>query len=251
MASRRTGTGRKRSSVRKASEGQAKTAARSAALHPQVKRVVHKGLRFYQKNSKEILEAVGAEGFAEDYEEDEDKSLLPGMKRRFFLKRVSSFSPSECEEEEEEANQVWSDHSSGLEESGGDVADAASELSERRSALGALGSPSVGAEVSIADMVKGIPTTSKLVSKLHSLRAHLDEAGSSSDADDKWDWMTGVPTSVRFLAKSWRGVARGPGGIVTESPGARRTAAPDFTGTVNMLTMLAKVSLLLHLAPGR
>ena len=66
------------------------------------------------------------------------------------------------------------------------------------------------------------------------------------DADDKWDWMTGVPTSLRFLARSWRTVARGPGGIVTETPALKqfeRQKAPDFSGTVNMLTVLAKADI--------
>ncbi len=55
---------------------------------------------------------------------------------------------------------------------------------------------------------------------------------------------------VRFVGKSWRNIARGPGGIVTESPVSwsfksttprARKEQPDFAGTVNMLTLLAKV----------
>lgn len=58
--------------------------------------------------------------------------------------------------------------------------------------------------------------------------------------------MTGVPTSLRFLARSWRSIARGPGGIVTETPGQKhftRNKMPDFSGTVNMLTVLAKADI--------
>ena len=50
----------------------------------------------------------------------------------------------------------------------------------------------------------------------------------------------------RFVGRSWRNLARGPGGIVTESPQAffDKEDAPqlDFSHTVNMLTVLAKVS---------
>ena len=49
-------------------------------------------------------------------------------------------------------------------------------------------------------LVKGIAPTSKLMGKLHSMRAQQDGNPSptlSSDPDDKWDWMTGVPTSIR------------------------------------------------------
>jgi hypothetical protein len=62
-----------------------------------------------------------------------------------------------------------------------------------------------------------------------------------SEMDEKWDWMTGVPTCVRYLAKSWRPIKRGPGGIVTEPPGSNRARSslagevPDFSATVNML----------------
>ena len=65
------------------------------------------------------------------------------------------------------------------------------------------------------------------------------------DADEKWDWLTGVPTSLRFLAKSWRPISRGPGGLVTEEPGKVASSSggskPDYSGTVNMLAMLSKV----------
>lgn len=93
---------------------------------------------------------------------------------------------------------------------------------------------------SITSLVKGIPTTSKLVSKLHSMRAQQD--GEMGDPDDKWDWMTGVPTSIRFLVKSWKTIDRGPGGIITDAPSklTQTREVPDFTATVNMLTVLAK-----------
>ena len=54
---------------------------------------------------------------------------------------------------------------------------------------------------SMMSVVKGIAPTSKLMGKLHSMRAQQDGGPSpstmSSDPDDKWDWMTGVPTSIR------------------------------------------------------
>jgi len=48
--------------------------------------------------------------------------------------------------------------------------------------------------------VKGVATTSKLMGKLHSMRAThggVSEEAGGNDPDDKWDWMTGVPTSIR------------------------------------------------------
>ena len=63
--------------------------------------------------------------------------------------------------------------------------------------------PGSGDISSIGDIVKGMQTTSKLVGKLSSLRAagSRDEDGvgmkREPDAEDKWDWMTGVPTSIR------------------------------------------------------
>ena len=54
-------------------------------------------------------------------------------------------------------------------------------------------------------------------------------AAGSEVAEEKWDWMTGLPTSVRFLAKSWRPIKRGPGGIVTDPPDSNkaRTSITD------------------------
>ncbi len=115
----------------------------------------------------------------------------------------------------------------------------------------------------LGNLVKGVATTTKLMGKLQSMRAREQEStngvGEGSDPDDKWDWMTGVPTSIRFVGKSWRNIARGPGGIVTESPvsfgsgwrtlGRRNSSrsgggsGQDFAATVNMLTMLAKADL--------
>ena len=66
-------------------------------------------------------------------------------------------------------------------------------------------------------------------------------AAADLELDEKWDWMTGVPTSVRFLAKSWRPINRGPGGIITVAPGSTKArVGQDFSATVNMLTLLAK-----------
>lgn len=80
--------------------------------------------------------------------------------------------------------------------------------------------------------------------KLHSLRANQDGGGggavAAEDPDDKWDWMTGIPTSLRFLAKSWKNVPRGPGGILLADNEAQADKA-DFSGTINMLALLAKV----------
>ena len=85
----------------------------------------------------------------------------------------------------------------------------------------------------------GVPTTSRLVSKLHSMRAQNEDDG---NPDDKWDWMTGVPTSIRFVAKSWKNIDRGPGGLITDSiEKIATTKDPDFSATVNMLTVLSKV----------
>ena len=54
-------------------------------------------------------------------------------------------------------------------------------------------------------------------------------AVNSESVDEKWDWMTGLPTSVRFVAKSWRPMRRGPGGIVTDPPDSSkaRTSITD------------------------
>ena len=68
--------------------------------------------------------------------------------------------------------------------------------------------------------------TSKLIGKLNLMRGGTTDstsaASASEVADEKWDWMTGLPTSVRFVAKSWRPVKRGPGGIVTDPPDSNR-----------------------------
>ena len=85
---------------------------------------------------------------------------------------------------------------------------------------------------SIADIVKSSPT-SRLIGKLNLMRGTTTDstsaAAGSEVADEKWDWMTGLPTSVRFLAKSWRPIKRGPGGIVTDPPDSNkaRTSLTD------------------------
>ena len=60
-------------------------------------------------------------------------------------------------------------------------------------------------------------------------------------------WSTGIPTSIRFLGKSFHAVPKGPGGLIlNESPKCEsptKLKAPnnaDFTNTSNMLTMLSK-----------
>ena len=86
----------------------------------------------------------------------------------------------------------------------------------------------------IADLVKSSPT-SKLIGKLNMMRGATTDstsaaaAAGSEGAEEKWDWMTGLPTSVRFLAKSWRPIKRGPGGIVTDPPDSNkaRTSITD------------------------
>ena len=61
----------------------------------------------------------------------------------------------------------------------------------------------------MTSLMRGMTTTSRLVGKLHSMRAHQSggggsglgmggQAGSMDMEDDKWDWMTGVPTSIRY-----------------------------------------------------
>ena len=68
--------------------------------------------------------------------------------------------------------------------------------------------------------------TSKLIGKLNLMRGGTTDSASAASAsevaDEKWDWMTGLPTSVRFVAKSWRPIKRGPGGIVTDPPDSNR-----------------------------
>ena len=80
--------------------------------------------------------------------------------------------------------------------------------------------------MSIANIVKASPT-SKLIGKLNLMRGATTTTDSPSApvseiADERWDWMTGLPTSVLFLAKSWRPIKRGPGGIVTDPPDSNR-----------------------------
>ena len=59
-------------------------------------------------------------------------------------------------------------------------------------------------------------------------------------------WQTGIPTSIRFLGKSFHAVPRGPGGLilndspVASAPAKLRTPIADFTNTANMLTLLSK-----------
>ena len=60
-------------------------------------------------------------------------------------------------------------------------------------------------------------------------------------------WSTGIPTSIRFLGKSFHAVPKGPGGLIlNESPKCEsptKSKAPssaDFTNTSNMLTTLSK-----------
>ena len=48
----------------------------------------------------------------------------------------------------------------------------------------------------MSSLVKGMQTTSKLMGKLHSMRGQQN-GPPGADPDDKWDWMTGVPTSIR------------------------------------------------------
>ena len=85
---------------------------------------------------------------------------------------------------------------------------------------------------SIADIVKSSPT-SKLIGRLNLMRGGTTDSVSAATApevaDEKWDWMTGLPTSVRFLAKSWKPIKRGPGGIVTDPPDSSkaRTSIAD------------------------
>ena len=66
--------------------------------------------------------------------------------------------------------------------------------------------------------------------------------GSATALEDlTTSWMTGIPTTVLFLGKSFLNVPKGPGGIVitspTQSPNLqtrRKSEAVDFTGTTNM-----------------
>ena len=58
----------------------------------------------------------------------------------------------------------------------------------------------------MTSLMRGMHTTSKLVGKLHSMRAQQSGTGQGASfaqgsmdmEDDKWDWMTGVPTSIRL-----------------------------------------------------
>ena len=59
-------------------------------------------------------------------------------------------------------------------------------------------------------------------------------------------WMTGIPTSIRFLGRSCKVMPRGPGGLVlSQSPPAHEV---DFSNTVNMLTMVSKADVKLKTA---
>lgn len=248
-------------------------------------------MRFYQKDSSEILMGIGSGETGEGRgggDPADEFLILPGMKRRLYVMDP----PASAEAATETTTTAAETTAAGaLGIPGMDQDDTTSlllqqPLSQQSSVDGGGGAggggvtsqdtnirrqsirkPSMDLSMGMADLVKGLHPTSRLVGKLHSLRAaqhHEDESGggghhhhhhsnkgddSDSDPDDKWDWMTGVPTSLRFLAKSWRPIVRGPGGIVTEEPGSRASrvvsaaAQPDFSATVNMLAMLAKVTL--------
>lgn len=59
-------------------------------------------------------------------------------------------------------------------------------------------------------------------------------------------WMTGIPTSIRFLGRSCKVMPRGPGGLVlSQSPPAHEV---DFSNTVNMLQMVSKADVKLKTA---
>ena len=226
-------------------------------------------MKIYQKDSQEILDQFGT---ADDsFFDDEESGLsVPGMKREFKLERVEQqTSAKESNLSENTSSFTTSIDQQHQDQQPQDMASIYSRISSRQASR-PVSALSQGGEIhSFGELMKGMQTTSKLVGKLHTLRAAGNDenqgggaggsgggAGSGSfgkngeDPDDRWDWMTGVPTSIRFVAKSWRSVARGPGGIVTESPLLqvknesrwKSITTPDFAGTVNMLTVLAKVS---------
>ena len=54
-------------------------------------------------------------------------------------------------------------------------------------------------------------------------------------------WMTGIPTSIRFLGRSCKSMPRGPGGLVVSSSPPLQDV--DFSNTVNMLQMVSKAEI--------
>ena len=88
-----------------------------------------------------------------------------------------------------------------------------------------------------------------ILGKLQSLQKH--KTGTETVLEDITSaWSTGIPTSVRFLGKSFHAVPKGPGGIIlhdspkSTSPQAKLKAPiADFAHTTNMLTMLSKAEI--------
>ena len=231
-------------------------------------------MKIYQRESHEILDQFGTLDESGSFDDDESGLSVPGMKREFKLERVDPGLPAK----ESNVSDNTSSFTTSMDQQSSavqqdqqpqDLASVFSRISSRQTTSRPVSALSQGGEIhSFGELMKGMQTTSKLVGKLHSIRAGANDehqsgtggsgggaGGSGSfgknggDPDDRWDWMTGVPTSIRFVAKSWRSVIRGPGGIVTQSPLLqvknesrwKSISSPDFAGTVNMLTVLAKV----------
>ena len=87
-----------------------------------------------------------------------------------------------------------------------------------------------------------------ILGKLQSLQKH--KTGTETVLEDITSaWSTGIPTSVRFLGKSFHAVPKGPGGIIlhdspkSTSPAKLKAPIADFAHTTNMLTMLSKAEI--------
>ncbi|TRY70084.1 hypothetical protein TCAL_16351, partial [Tigriopus californicus] len=211
-------------------------------------------VQLFRKSSTNVLQGFG---IAQLSHVDKESQRVPGMKRGFSLMEkkdggsdsgISHPSWVPPTNNDSEPGEGASAKDENIFKSGqvlaktGFLRKKAETRLQESSEQTRAGSPDVSLG-SITSLVKGIPTTSKLVSKLHSMRAQQD--GEMGDPDDKWDWMTGVPTSIRFLVKSWKTIDRGPGGIITDAPNKLTQArdVPDFSATVNMLTVLAKADM--------